>query len=188
MPQISTWSIDPVHSSVEFAVKHLMITTVRGRFKRFSGTIAVDEQDIDRSTVEVEIDAASIDTGNEDRDRHLRSEDFLDAERHPKITFRSREIHGASFEEGARFRVKGDLTIRGETMEVELDARFEGRGPDAEGRERVGFHATGTIDRRDWGLRWNRTLETGGLLVANEVRIEIDVQAIRQETAGRKAA
>lgn len=188
MPQISTWSIDPAHSGVEFAVKHLMITTVRGRFKRFSGTITVNEEDLDRSTVEVEIDAASIDTGNEDRDRHLRTEDFLDVERHPKITFRSREIRGASFEEGTRFRVKGDLTIRGESMEVELEAMFGGRGPDAQGNERVGFSVNGTIDRRDWGLRWNRTIETGGLLVANEVRIEIDVQAIRQETAGREAA
>lgn len=188
MPETSTWSIDPVHSSVEFAVKHLMLTTVRGRFKALRGTIEVDEAELDRSAVEVEIDAESIDTGNEDRDRHLRSEDFLDVERHPEIAFRSREIRGASFDEGSKFKVAGELTIRGESIEVELEALFEGRGSDPQGNERVGFSATGTIDRRDWGLMWNRTLETGGVLVANEVRIEIDVQAVRQEAARREAA
>jgi polyisoprenoid-binding protein YceI len=184
----STWSIDPAHSSVEFSVKHMMFTTVRGRFKDVGGTIAVDGRAPDRSTVEVEIEAASIDTGVEDRDEHLRSADFLGVESHPKITFRSKRVEGAHARGGDRFRVIGDLTIRGETREVTLDAVLEGTGTDPWGNERAGFRATCEIDRRDFGLMWNQALETGGVLVGHNVRIELDVQAVQGAAREREAA
>lgn len=179
----STWTIDPAHSAVEFAVKHMMFTTVRGRFKDVSATIYLDEADPSRSSIEAEIDAASIDTGQEKRDEHLRSADFLDVESHPTITFKSTRVEGATFQPGDDFRVIGDLTIRGTSMEVALDVTYEGTGQDPWGGTRAGFAAKGEIDRRDWGLRWNQALETGGVLVANTIRIEIEVQAVKQERA-----
>ena len=176
----TTWQLDPTHSSIEFAVKHMMFTTVRGRFKDFAGTITADENNPDASVVTVEIQANSIDTGVADRDAHLRSADFLDVENHPTITFRSTKVEGAAKQEGDKFRVTGDLTIRGTTIPVTLDAQFEGTGKDPWGGFRAGSRATARIDRREWGLKWNQALETGGILVANEVRIEVDVQAVKQ--------
>ena len=184
MTNTISWQIDPAHSSVDFAVKHMMFTTVRGRFKDVKGIIEVDEQNPDRSTVNVEIGAASIDTGSADRDGHLRSADFLDVEKHPALTFRSKRIEGAMKKEGDKFRIVGDLTIRGTTMEVALDAVYEGTGKDPWGGTRGGARATATIDRRDWGLKWNQALETGGILVANELRIEIEVQAVKAALVG----
>jgi polyisoprenoid-binding protein YceI len=143
------------------------------------GTISVDEQNPDQSRVDVEIGAASIDTGSADRDAHLRSADFLDVEQYPTITFRSKRVEGAAKKEGDRFRMTGDLTIRGTTMEVTLDCTYEGTGKDPWGGTRSGSRATGSLDRRDWGLKWNQALETGGVLVANEVKIEIEVQAVK---------
>jgi polyisoprenoid-binding protein YceI len=180
MTDTTTWEIDPTHSTIEFSVKHMMFTTVRGRFKDVQGTIEVDEQNPDRSSVSVEIAAASIDTGAADRDTHLRSADFLDVEKHPKITFRSKRVEGAMKKEGDKFRVIGDLTIRGQSMEVTLECEYEGTGKDPWGNTRGGVTATTRIDRREWGLQWNQALETGGILVGNEVRIEIDVQAVKQ--------
>lgn len=188
MAGTTTWRIDPSHSSVEFSVKHLMFTTVRGRFKKLDGTIKVDEDEPENSRVEVEIDASSIDTGAEDRDKHLRSADFLDVENHPTITFRSRRVEGAHAKVGDRFRVAGELTIRGRSMEVVLDAEFEGLGRDPWGGERAGFGATTEIDRRDWGLKWNQALETGGVLVGNGVKIEIEAQAVKVEGEQKAAA
>ena len=179
MTTTTTWNLDPAHSSIEFAVKHMMFTTVRGRFKDVKGTITVDEQNPDRSVVDVEIAAASIDTGVADRDGHLRSADFLDVENHPTLTFRSKRVEGAMKKEGDPFKVVGDLTIRGTTIEVTLDAVYEGMGKDPWGGTRAGARATARIDRRDWGLMWNQALETGGILVANEVRIEVEVQAVK---------
>lgn len=173
---ISTWQIDPAHTEVGFAVKHLMISTVRGRFGSVGGTIRLDESDLERSSVEVEIDAASIDTRQEQRDAHLRSADFFDVEAHPLITFRSRSIESTG---DARFRVAGDLTIHGVTREVILDATDEGRGVDPWGNAKAAFSAETRIDRRDFGLGWNQALETGGVLVANEIRITLDVQAVK---------
>jgi polyisoprenoid-binding protein YceI len=138
--------------------------------------------------VKVEIGAASIDTGVKDRDDHLRSADFLDVENHPRITFESTHVEGALSEEGGRFRVVGDLTIRGVTHEVTLDATFEGQGKDPWGNQRAGFEATPRIDRRDWGLEWNRPLEAGGILVGNEVDIELGVQAVREATGEEEKA
>ena len=179
MPETTLWNIDPAHTGVEFAVKHMMFTTVRGRFKQLTGTIEVDEANPDRSRVQVEIDAGSLDTGVADRDAHLRSADFLDVANHPKMTFRSKRVEGAMKKEGDRFTVTGDLTIRGTTIEVKLDCQYEGTGTDPWGGTRSGVRATTTIDRRDWGLKWNQALETGGILVANEVRIELEVQAVK---------
>ena len=176
----TTWKIDPAHTAIEFAVKHMMFTTVRGRFKDFTGTIEADETNPDGSVVNVEINAASIDTGVADRDGHLKSADFLDVENHPTITFRSRRVEGAAKKEGDKFRLTGDLTIRGTTIEVTLDCVFEGTGKDPWGGIRAGSRAETRIDRRDWGLKWNQALETGGILVANEVRVELEVQAVKQ--------
>lgn len=178
--EATIWQIDAAHSSVEFAVKHMMFTTVRGRFKDVKGTITLEGQDPNHARVEVEIGAASIDTGSADRDAHLRSADFLDVETYPTITFRSSRVEGAARNEGDRFRTVGDLTIRGTTVEVTLDCRYEGSGKDPWGGTRAGIRVTGIIDRRDWGLKWNQALETGGILVANELKIELEVQAVQQ--------
>ena len=178
-PGTATWTIDSAHSLAEFSAKHMMITTVKGRIADVRGTVAVDEANPDASTVEVELDTASIDTRSEQRDQHLRSADFLDAGSFPTLAFTSRRIEGARAEEGHRFRVIGDLTIRGITKEVVLDATFEGRGRDPWGGERLSFSAETRIDRRDFGLTWNAALETGGVLVSNEVRVHLEVQVVR---------
>ena len=175
----TTWTIDASHTLVEFSAKHMMITTVKGRFAEVSGTIHVDDGNPDRSRVEVEMDAASIDTRSEQRDQHLRSGDFLDVESHPKVSFRSTRIEGAFASPGDEFRVHGELTIRGTTREIVLDATFEGTGKDPWGGERASFSARGKIDRRDFGLTWNAALETGGVLVSNEIRIAIEAQAVK---------
>lgn len=179
MTTTTTWQIDATHSAVELAVKHMMFTTVRGRFKDFKGTIEFDEENPDRSTVNVEIAAASLDTGVADRDAHLRSADFLDVENYPTITFRSKRVEGAMKNEGDAFQVTGDLTIRGKSIEVTLDSVYLGTGKDPWGNVKAGAEATAKIDRREWGLQWNQALETGGILVANDVRIELQVQAVQ---------
>lgn len=176
----TTWQIDPNHSVVEFSAKHMMITTVKGRFGKVAGSIVVDERNPDRSRVEAEIEAATIDTRADQRDQHLRSADFLDVEHFPSLTFRSRRVEGTSKNPGDEFRVIGDLTIRGTTREVTLDAVYQGTGKDPWGGERVSFSAITKLDRRDFGLTWNQALETGGLLVGNDIKISIEVQAVRQ--------
>ena len=180
-PGTTTWQLDPAHSSLEFSVKHMMMTTVRGRFKSVRATLSGNEEHPEGCCVEAELDVASIDTGSPDRDGHLKGADFFDGERFPKITFRSTRIDGAQPRaEGDRFRLVGDLTIRDTKMEVVLDCEFEGRGTDPWGNERVGFSAHTDIDRREWGLRWNQAIETGGVLVANRVRIDLEVQFVMQ--------
>jgi polyisoprenoid-binding protein YceI len=176
---ISTWSIDPAHSLVEFSAKHMMITTVKGRIADVKGTITIDENELDQSSVEVEFAAASLDTRAEQRDTHLRSADFLDVETHPTITFRSTRVEGAKMEEGAEFDVYGELTIRGVSREVRIRATYEGRGKDPWGGPRVSFSGDTKIDRRDFGLTWNAALETGGVLVSNDIKIHLEVQAVR---------
>ena len=180
-PQTSTWQLDPPHSSVEFSIKHMMMTTVRGRFKDVNAVLTADEQRPEGCAVEVRIAVASIDTGDPARDTHLRGADFFDAERYPTISFKSKRIEGDFRQEGDHFRVDGDLKMRDTSMEIELDCVFEGRGMDPWGKERAGFSAHTDIDRRDWGLKWNQTLETGGILVANKVRIDVEVQFVKQE-------
>jgi len=177
----TVWSLDPTHTLVEFSTKHMMITTVKGRFANLSGTIIADEENPSASSVEVEIEAASIDTGVEQRDEHLRSGDFLDVETHPTITFRSKRLEGAYGEVGDEFRLVGDITIRGTTREITLDVSFEGRGKDPWGGERASFSATGKIDRRDFGLTWNQAMEAGGVLVGHALKLSIEVQAVKAE-------
>lgn len=176
----TTWAIDPSHTLVQFSAKHMMLTTVRGNFSEVSGAIAIDGEDPKRSNVQVDIDAASIDTRVEGRDEHLRSGDFLDVENHPTIRFASRSVEAERVTPGDEFRVVGDLTIRGVTREVVLDVLYEGRGRDPWGGERVSFSASTRIDRRDFGLTWNQALEAGGVLVSNEIRITLEVQAVLQ--------
>jgi polyisoprenoid-binding protein YceI len=175
----STWNIDASHSTIEFAAKHMMITTVKGRLADAKGTITIDEANPDRSSAVVEFDAASLDTRSEQRDQHLRSADFLDVEKYPTISFKSRRVEGARNEPGASFRVIGDLTVHGVTKEVTLDAVYEGAGKDPWGGSRVSFSAATKIDRREFGLVWNAALETGGLLVSNDIKVQIEVQAVR---------
>jgi polyisoprenoid-binding protein YceI len=180
-PGTTTWQLDPTHSSVEFSVKHMMMTTVRGRFKDVKATLTGDRDHPEEAGVEVTIEAASVDTGSPDRDAHLRGADFFDAERFPQITFRGTRIDGdPPKREGDRFRVVGDLVIRDTTMEVVLDCEYEGRGQDPWGNTRAGFSFRTEIDRREWGLKWNQAIETGGVLVANKVRVDGEVQFVRQ--------
>jgi polyisoprenoid-binding protein YceI len=178
-PATTTWTLDPDHSSIEFAARHMMITTVKGRIGDVRGTIVLDQTDPVRSTAEAEFNTASIDTRSVPRDQHLRSADFLDVENFPTLTFRSTRLTGSPLTEGAGFQIIGDLTIRGVTREVALDATFEGRGTDPWGTEKVSFSADTKIDRRDFGLTWNAALETGGMLVSNDVKIHLEIQAAR---------
>lgn len=179
MSRVSTWTIDSSHSLVEFSVKHLMITTVKGRFGSVAGTLSLDAERPERSSASVTIDAASIDTRTEQRDQHLRSADFLDVANHPSLGFESTRVVGSFAGPGDSFQLIGRLTIRGITKEVTLDAVFEGTGKDPWGNERASFSATTKIDRRDFGLLWNQALETGGLLVGNEIKISLEAQATR---------
>ena len=175
-----TWQLDPTHSSVDFSVKHMMMTTVRGHFRSVQATLRGDRDHPEQAGVEATIEVASVDTGVADRDGHLRSADFFDAEQFPRITFRSRRIEGnPPKQEGDRFRVVGDLTVRDSTLELGLDCEYQGRGTDPWGKTRAGFSFHAELDRREWGLRWNQALETGGVLVANKVRIEGEVQFVR---------
>jgi polyisoprenoid-binding protein YceI len=176
MPQ-TIYQIDSAHSSAQFTVRHMMISNVRGDFTKVSGTIAYDPADAANSTVEASIDAASIDTRDAQRDGHLKSADFFDVEKYPTLTFRSKAIaadHG-------EWKVTGDLTIHGVTREAVL--RVEGPTPEAKdpwGNARIGATATAKINRKDFGLTWNAALEAGGVLVGEEVKILIDLEAIRQ--------
>jgi len=172
----STWQIDPAHSEIGFEVKHMMFATVRGRFRGVEGTLALGQgANIAGSRVTAAIETASIDTGHAQRDEHLRSPDFFDVERYPSLTFESQSVRRGN---DGTLRVTGDLTIRGVTRTVTLDVSESGRGVDPWGNERVGFTATTTIDRRDFGLTWNQALEAGGILVGNEVRIRLEIQAV----------
>ncbi len=171
----TTWQFDPVHTMVEVAVKHMMVVTVKGRFGKVNGSIEFDENEPTEGKVEVTIDAASIDTRDSQRDAHLRSPDFLDVERFPTLTFKSRRIEPAD----GHYRVVGDLTIRDVTREVILDAEYAGAAKSPWGDLRAGFSAKTVISRKDFGLQWNVPLEAGGWLVGDEVKIYLDVEAIK---------
>jgi polyisoprenoid-binding protein YceI len=174
------WVIDKVHSHVGFTVKHMMVTTVRGQFRDYRGTLRLDPKDFTRSTFEGEIDVASIDTGNADRDAHLRTNDFFDAPNHPKITFKSTRIEAKG--EG-EYAVHGDLTIRGVTKPITLDVEFGGTGKNPYGKTVAGFGARGVINRKDFGVSFNAPLETGGVIVGEKVKLELDVEAALAEDA-----
>jgi polyisoprenoid-binding protein YceI len=175
-PAGTTWQIDASHSNVEFAVKHLMISTVRGRFADVKGTVVEDPSDPTKSAIEVVIGTASIDTRQEQRDAHLRSADFFDSEKFPTMTFVSRRIEP---KDDGELRVTGDLTIRDVTREVVLAVTPEGRGGDPWGGQRAGFSATGKIERSDFGLTWNQALEFGGVAVGDAIKISIDVELVK---------
>ena len=172
----TTWAIDAGHSNVEFAVKHLMISTVRGRFPDVAGTVLLDAESQSKSAVEVTVNVASIDTRQEQRDEHLRSADFFDVANFPILTFKSTSIR----RDGDSFLVDGDLTIRGVTKPVTLRATEEGRTRDPWGGERIGFSASTKVNRRDFGLTWNQVLEAGGFAVGDEVKITLDVELVKQ--------
>lgn len=176
----NTWNIDTTHSGIHFSVRHMVFAKVRGRFANWSGTVELDENDISRSVVDVEIDAGSIDTGVTDRDNHLRSGDFFDAEAFPKLRFRSKRIESVG---GERYQIVGDLTIRGVTREVVLETEYGGQAKDPWGNQRAAFTATTSLNRKDFGLTWNQVLETGGLLVGERVDIELEVQAVHMATS-----
>ena len=174
----TTWTIDPAHTHVGFSVKHLMIATVRGSFTDVQGTVRVDEHDPMTAEVDITTATASVTTGEAKRDGHLRSPDFFDVERFPHMTFRSKRVERRS---GDSFRVAGDLTIRDVTREVVLDVELLGRAKDPWGQEHAAFEATTKIKRADYGLTWNAALETGGVLVGDEVKITIEAELLRQQ-------
>jgi polyisoprenoid-binding protein YceI len=176
----TTWTIDPAHSTIGFAVKHMMFTTVHGRFGGVKGTIRVDDSRPHDAAVEVEIDTATVTTGDAKRDEHLRSADFFDVAAYPTIAFRSTRVEPISPLSRDRWRVVGDLTIHGVTRSVELAAEQTGRGTNPWGAEVAGFEATAKISRKDFGMEFNVPLAEGGFLVGDEVKIAIDVEAVRQ--------
>jgi len=170
------WNIDTAHSGINFSVRHMMFAKVRGRFAAWSGKVTLDPKDLTHGSVGVEIDASSIDTGVADRDTHLRSPDFLDVESFPKLRFKSTKVEKAG---GDRYRIHGDLTIRNVTREVVLDAEYGGQAKDPWGNQRVAFTATTSLERGDFGLKWNQALEAGGVLVGERVDMELEVQAVQ---------
>jgi polyisoprenoid-binding protein YceI len=171
-----TWTIDPVHSEVGFSVRHLMVSKVRGTFKNFEGTITVAENSLD-SKVEATIDATTVVTGDENRDAHLRSSDFFDIEKHPKITFVSTKVQP----HGSDFVVAGDLTIHGVTRATNLDLEFNGVSPDPWGGLRAGFSATTEISRGDFGIEFNMPLDGGGVVVGDKIKVIIEIEAVLQK-------
>lgn len=177
------WTIDAAHSGIHFTIRHMVVSKVRGRFGSYRGTIALDEADLGRSRVDVTIDATSVDTGVSQRDVHLRSADFFDVEQFPDIRFRSERIEKLDAD---RARLVGALTIRDTTREIALEVESLGRGRDPWGRDRIAFTAKTSLDRKDFGLRWNQALEAGGVLVGDRVDIEVEIQAL--EAAASAAA
>jgi polyisoprenoid-binding protein YceI len=172
-----TWSIDPVHSEVGFVVRHMMVSKVRGRFRTFSGEIVTAENPLD-SSVTAEIDLSSIDTGNEQRDNHIRSADFFDIEAHPTMTYRSTGVRA----DGDNFVLDGQLTLKGVTRDVPLKLELNGFGPDAYGGTRAGFTATAEINRRDFGVNWSATMEAGGAVVSDKVTLHLEIEAVLQQS------
>ncbi len=168
-----TWDIDPTHSEVGFTVRHMMVSKVRGRFERFTGTIITGDS-IEASSVEADIDLTSIWTGNDKRDEHVRSPDFFGTDQHPTMTFRSTGVRA----ERDHWVISGDLTLKGITRTVELTTELVGVGPDAYGGTRAGFSATTTINRQDFEVTWNAAIEGGGVVVSDQVHINLEIQAV----------
>ena len=170
------WDIDPVHSSINFSVRHLMVSKVRGQFSTWSGSFEFDPRNPLTTKVDIQIDANSIDTKDAQRDGHLKSADFLETEAHPHITFKGKSIEKKG---GDEYKLSGDLTVHGTTLPVTLDVEYSGQAKDPWGGERVGFSAHTSINRKDFGLAWNQALETGGLLVGEKVDIQIELEAVK---------
>ena len=176
LPAAGVWALDPGHAEVGFVGRHFGLTKVRGRFTSVSGTVIFGEE-VNNSSVEVDIEMASVSSGDAARDEHLRSGDFFDVEHHPSATFRSTRVDV----DGSSAAVHGDLTIKDITRPVTLAVEFAGHAVDPWGNDRAVFSAEVTINREDWGLTWNMILDTGGLLVSREIRLEIEVELIRQK-------
>ena len=176
----ATYAIDPAHSRIGFVARHAMVTKVRGSFNSFEGAGYFDATNPAESHLELTIKAASIDTRSADRDNHLRSNDFLDMDRHPDITFRSTTVEPVA---PKAFKVTGDLTIKGVTKPVSIDFEYTGVAVDPYGNQRIGLEGTATINRKDWGVSWNAALEAGGVLVSEKVTLEFEVSAIRTADA-----
>jgi polyisoprenoid-binding protein YceI len=174
------WAIDASHSGIHFSIRHLVIAKVRGQFTRWSGTIEVPEGDFGQASVEAVVDASSIDTGVADRDAHLKSADFFDVAEHPEIVFRSTGYEPRGKADG---QLVGELTIKGVTREVAIDVVLAGRVKDPWGHERAAFTGKTSIDRKDFGLTWNKALETGGVMVGERVDLEFEIEAVRQAAA-----
>lgn len=180
-----TWTIDSAHTRVLFTVRHMMIANVHGQFEKVTGTVDFNEAEPAKSRVDVQIDAASINTHEEKRDAHLRSPDFLNAAEHPYLTFKSKRIETTGENTG---RIVGDLTIRDVTREVVLDVEFNGLAKNPWGTVSAGFTAIGKINRKEWGLNWNVALETGGWLVGDEIKINLEVEIVKQPETAAVAA
>jgi len=173
----SKWIIDPAHSEISFKVKHLMITNVKGVFRQFEASIYTTDDDFMTAEIDVVIDPASIDTGSTDRDNHLKSPDFFDVDNYPQIRFVANTYENV--DDDGSYEMWGDLTVKGVTNRIKLDVEFGGVQKDPWGNEKAGFTLNGKINRKDWGLNWNATLEAGGVLVSEDVRISCDVQLVR---------
>ncbi|MCF2442424.1 YceI family protein [Dyadobacter sp. CY345] len=173
----TSWVIDPTHSEIQFKVKHLVISTVTGAFKTFEGTAETDGDDLTTASINFSADVASIDTNQAQRDEHLRSGDFFDAENYPKLTFASTGLEKTGED---TYKLKGDLTIKGVTNPVVLDAEYGGAMTDFYGQSKAGFEVTGKISRKEFGLTWNATTEAGGVVVGDEIKLVINIQLIKQ--------
>ncbi len=171
------WQIDPAHSNVTFAVKHAMVATVRGQFKVMSGTLNIDVDHPENSSVEAQVETASIDTREPNRDGHLRSPDFFEADKYPTISFKSTAVEALG---DSNYRVTGILDMHGVQKEVVFDAEYSGQHKDPYGNTRAGLSASTRISRKDFGLTWNAAIETGGVLVGDSIKIEIDLSAINK--------
>ena len=174
---MATYKIDPVHSDITFKIKHLMISTATGSFKKFEGTLDADNEDFSDAKITFEADTDSIDTGNEQRDGHLKSDDFFNAEQYPKLTFTSTSVQNVS---GDEYKVIGDLTVRDITKPVELKVEFNGKVIDPWGQERLGFEITGKINRKEYGLKWSAVTEAGGLMLSDDVKLHLNVELVKQ--------
>ena len=171
---MAKYVVDPTHSSIGFQAKHMMISKVKGHFDRFNSELDINPEDLSGGSIQFEVEIASINTNNEDRDNHLRSADFLDAETHPTMKFVATDIKKVDDDE---YKITGDLSIRGVTKPVTFDAEYNGKGTNPWGVEVVAFEADGKINRKDFGLNWNSALETGGVLVSDDIKIHIEIEA-----------
>ncbi|MES2131637.1 MAG: YceI family protein [Bacteroidota bacterium] len=171
------WAIDPTHSEVHFKVKHLVISTVTGSFKAFSGNATFDNDNLENANINFSIDPASIDTNQEQRDGHLKSPDFFDVANHPAITFKSNSLKHIK---GDNYKLTGDLTVRGVTKQVEVDAEYGGTAKDGYGNTKMGFEVTGVIHRKDFGLTWNSVTEAGGVVVGEDIKLSANIQLVQQ--------
>ncbi len=174
------WKIDNAHSEISFSIRHMMISNVRGHFENFEGEVNFDAERPENTKVEARIEAASINTREDARDNHLRSPDFLDVENYPYITFKSTKVE---IKDETRAKLYGDLTIRDETRPIVLDVEFNGLAKSPWGTTSAGFSATTTLKRKDWGLVWNQTLETGGVLVGEDLKVYIELEIVKQDVA-----